>query len=80
MSLSKGYIATLKGKKVRFQVVSYNGDIKVQFVNSCPDFNVKVAPSPSCITETIRIQVVDHSADVKLQKVTTSGDFEAYFQ
>lgn len=80
MGLSKGYFATLKGKKVRFQVVSYNGDIKVQFVNSYPDFKVKVASSPSFATETIRIQVVDHFPDVKLQKVTSFGDFEAYFQ
>ena len=80
MSLGKGYLATIRNKKVTFKVVNYSPDLKVQFVNSCPDYKVKVSSSRSFSTETIKIQVVSSSPDVKLQKVTSFGDFEAYFE
>ena len=80
MSLGKGYLATVKGKKITFKVVNYSPDLRVQFVNYSADYKVKVATSKSFSTETIKIQVVDYSPDVKLQKVTYSGDFEAYFE
>ena len=35
--LSKGYFATLKGKKVTFKRVKFGGDIKVEFVDCSPD-------------------------------------------
>lgn len=39
--LSKGYFATLKGKKVTFKRVKFGGDIKVEFVDRSPDYEVK---------------------------------------
>ncbi len=80
MSLSKGYLATLKGRKVTFQVVNSFPDIKVQFVDSFPDYKVKVSTNPSFCTETIKIQIVTSFPDVKLQKVSSFGDFEVYFK
>lgn len=80
MSLGKGYLATLKGKKVTFKVVNSFPDLKVQFVDHFADYKVKVATSRSFTTETIKIQIVSSFPDVKLQKVTSFGDFEAYFE
>ena len=40
--LSKGYFATLKGKKVTFKRVKFGGDIKVEFVDRSPDFEVYI--------------------------------------
>ena len=79
MSLGKGYLATLKSKKVTFKVVKSCPDLKVQFVDSFADYKVKVSNSKSFSKETIKIQVVTSFPDVKLQKVTSFGDFEAYF-
>ena len=47
MSLGKGYLATVKGKKVTFKVVNSFPDLKVQFVDSFPDYKVKVSNSNS---------------------------------
>lgn len=79
MSLGKGYLATVKGKKITFKVVNSFPDLKVQFVDSFPDYKVKVSNSNSFSKETIKIQIVTSFPDVKLQKVTSFGDFEAYF-
>ena len=80
MSLGKGYLATLKGKKVTFKVVNSSPDLKVQFVDRFADYKVKISNNRSFFNnETIKIQVVTSSPDVKLQKVTSFGDFEAYF-
>ena len=79
MSLGKGYLSTVRGKKITFKVVNSSPDLKVQFVQSFADYKVKVASSKSFSTETIKIQVVTSFPDVKLQKVTAFGDFEAYF-
>ncbi len=80
MGYSKGYLATLKGKKVKFKVVNSFPDLKVQFVASFGDYKVKVSNNSSFANETIKIQVVNSFPDVKLQKVTSFGDFEAYFE
>ena len=79
MSLGKGYLATLKGKKITFQVVNSFPDLKVQFVDAFGDYKVKVAGNRAFSKETIKIQIVTSFPDVKLQKVTAFGDFEAYF-
>ena len=47
MSLGRGYLATLKGKKVTFKVVNSFPDLKVQFVDSFGDYKVKVATNNS---------------------------------
>ena len=80
MSLGRGYLATVKGKKVTFKVVDAFPDLKVQFVDSFPDYNVKVSTDNAFSEETIKIQVVTSCPDVKLKKVTAFGDFEAYFE
>lgn len=80
MRLTKGYLATLKGKKICFKIVNYDPDLKVQFVDYSPDYKVKIGSPFLSVTETIKIQVVTSSPDVKLQKVTNGGDFEAKFQ
>ena len=79
MALSKGYLATLKGKKVTFKVVNSFPDIKVQFVDSFPDYKITVSSNSWFSKETIKIQVVTSFPDVKLQKVSSFGDFEVYF-
>lgn len=79
MSLGKGYLATLKGKKVTFKVVNSFPDLKVQFVDHYGDYKVKVANNSSYSKETIKIQIVTSYPDVKLQKVSSYGDFEAFF-
>ncbi len=79
MSFGKGYLATVKGKKVTFKVVNSFPDLKVQFVDFGADYKVKVSNSSSFSKETIKIQVVTSCPDVKLQKVAYCGDFEAYF-
>ncbi len=78
--LSKGYFATLKGKKVVFEVVRSFGDIKVKFVEHFGDYKVQIDNSPSFSTETIKIEVVEHFEDVRLQKVDHFGDFKAYIK
>lgn len=80
MGYSKGYLATFKGKKIKFKVVNSFPDMKVQFVSGGADYKVKVSNSSSFAASTIKIQVVNSFADVKLQKVTSFGDFEAYFE
>ncbi len=76
--LSKGYLATLKGKKVIFKVVKSNPDLKVQFVDKFPDYKVKILNKKSFAKETITIQIVDRSPDVKLQRVDNFADFEVF--
>ena len=78
--LSKGYFATLKGKKVTFKVVNSFPDIKVQFVEAFGDYKVQVSNSMSFSKETIKIQVVTSFPDVKLQKVKAFGDFEIFVE
>lgn len=80
MALSKGYLATLKGKKVTFKVVNSFPDLKVQFVDAFGDYKVKVSNTNAFSKETIKIQVVSSFPDVKLQKVNSFGDFEAYIE
>ncbi len=80
MSMGKGYLATLKGKKVVFKVVNSFPDLKVQFVDSFGDYKVKMSNNKSFAKETIKIQVVTSFPDVKLQKTTSFGDFEAYIE
>ena len=80
MGYSKGYVATLKGQKVKFKVVNSFPDLKVQFVTAFGDYRVKVSNSSSFANETIKIQVVNAFPDVKLEKVTGYGDFEVYFE
>ncbi|PHI10491.1 hypothetical protein KSU03_00885 [Fusobacterium polymorphum] len=78
--LSKGYFATLKGKKVTFKVVNSFPDIKVQFVEAFGDYKVQVSNSKSFSKETIKIQVVTSFPDVKLQKVKAFRDFEIFVE
>ena len=80
MSLGKGYLSTVKGKKVIFKVVNSSPDLKVQFVEGYADYKVKIANNRAFAKETIRIQVVNYGADVKLRKVTAFADFEAYIE
>ena len=54
MGYSKGYLATLKGKKVKFKVVNSFPDLKVQFVTAFGDYRVKVSNSSSFANETIK--------------------------
>ena len=78
--LSKGYFATLKGKKVIFKVVNSFPDIKVQFVDNFGDYKVKILNSKSSIKETIKIQIVNSFSDVKFQKTNSHADFEAFIE
>ncbi len=78
MALSKGYLATLKGKKVTFKVVNSFPDLKVQFVDSFGDYKVEIENNNAFSQEIIKIQVVSAFPDVKLQKVKAFGDFKAY--
>lgn len=80
MSLGKGYLATVKGKKVTFKVVNSFPDLKVQFVDHFGDYKVKVSDSKSFSKETIKIQIVTSFPDVILEKVKSFGDFEAYIE
>ena len=68
--LSKGYFATLKGKKVTFK--------KVEFVDRSPDYEVKIADRESSSKETIKVEIVERFGDVKLKTVDHSPDFEVY--
>lgn len=76
--LSKGYFATLKGKKVTFKRVKFGGDIKVEFVDRSPDYEVKIADRESSSKETIKVEIVERFGDVKLKTVDRSPDFEVY--
>ncbi|MBR1393607.1 MAG: hypothetical protein IJ561_07205 [Ruminococcus sp.] len=80
MSVTKEHLASLKGKKVTFREVTSFPDIKVQFVENFPDFEVKTASSNAFSAEIIKIQVVTSLPDVKLKKVTSFGDFEAFYE
>ncbi len=79
MAISKGYLATLKGKKVTFKVVQAFPDLKVQFVDAFGDYKVEVENHNAWSCETIKIQVVSAFPDVKLQKVKAFGGFKVYF-
>ncbi|MDY5439835.1 MAG: hypothetical protein SPG06_03560 [Eubacteriales bacterium] len=78
MGQGKGYLAIFKGKKVTFQVVNYNEDLKVRFVDFGEDYKVKPSQYKSFST-VIKIKIVNYGEDVKLRKVDWAGDFEAYF-
>lgn len=78
--LSKGYFATLKGKKVIFEVVKYSPDITVEFVEKRGDYKVKIDSSKSFAKETIKIQVVEKRGDVTLEKVDRGEDFEIFIK
>jgi len=78
--MTKGELATFKGQKVHFKVVTSFPDLKVQFVDHFGDFKVKVSNSNSFAKQVIKIKIVTSFPDVKLQKVSSFGDFEAYFE
>lgn len=42
LSMTKGELATFKGQKVHFKIVTNFPDLKVQFVDHFGDFKVKV--------------------------------------
>lgn len=76
---NKAYFATLKGKRVCFEIVQHFGDVKVQFVDHFGDYRVKVSNFQGCPSETIKVEIVEHFPDVKLEK-SSFGDFEIYFK
>ncbi len=76
--MNKKYLETCKGKTVIFKVVSYNPDLKVQFVDYGEDYRVKIMDRKYGAAEVIKIQVVDYNPDVKLRKVDYSEKFSAY--
>ena len=78
--ISKGYFATLKGKKVTFKRVKYGGDIKVEFVDRSPDYEVKIADRNSSSRKTIKVEIVERNGDVKLKRVDRASDFEVYIE
>lgn len=55
--LSKGYFMTLKGKKVTFKRVKYGGDIKVEFVDRSPDYEVKIADRNLHLRKLLRLRL-----------------------
>lgn len=79
MSQGKSYLGSFKGQKVIFKEVKSNPDLKVQFVESFPDYKVKVSNSASFSKATIKIQIVKSFPDVKIKKVSSFGDLEVYF-
>lgn len=79
MTMGKSYLDSFKGQKVTFKEVKSSPDLKVQYVESFPDYKVKVSSSPSFSKATIKIQLVNSFPDVKLKKVTSFGDLEVYF-
>lgn len=78
MAFDKNYLAKFKGKKVTFREVSSFPDLKVQYVDSFPDYEAKVVSSNSFSAEIIKVQTVTSFPDVKIRKVTAFGDFELY--
>lgn len=80
MSMRKSDLEKYKGKKVRFKEVSSFPDLKVQYVDSFPDYEIKTASSNSFAQDIIKVQTVTSLPDVKLKKVTAFGDFEVYFE
>ena len=80
MSYSKDYLGKFKGKKVTFRTVTAFPDLKIQFVDSFPDYEYKEASSNSFSAEIIKVQVVSSFPDVKLKKVSSFGDLEIYFE
>lgn len=77
---SKDFFERYKGKKVTFREVSSFPDIKVQYVDSFPDYEVKAASGNSFSVEIIKVQTVTSFPDVKLKKVSAFGDFEVYYE
>ena len=77
--LSKGYLASLKGKKVTFIVTKSSPDLKIKLVSSGGDYKFKKTTSSSFSKENIKVQVVTSGEDVKLQE-SSFGDFEVYFK
>ena len=80
MSYSKDHLAKFKGKKITFKKVTSFPDLKIQFVDSFPDYEYKEASSNSFSAEIIKVMIVTSFPDVKLKKVTAFGDFEVYFE
>lgn len=80
MSYSKDYLEKFRGKKVTFRKVTSFPDLKIQFVDSFPDYNIKAASSNSFSAEVIKVQEVTSFPDVKLKKVSAFGDLEVYFE
>ena len=78
--MTKEQLAGFKGKKVTFRKESAFPDIKVQFVDSFSDYEVKVSDSNSFSADIITYQEVTSFPDVKLKKVTAFGEFEIYFE
>ena len=78
MAFDKNYLAKFKGKKVTFREVSSFPDLKVQYVDSFPDYEAKVVSSNSFSTEIIKVQTVTSFPDVKIKKVSAFGDFELF--
>lgn len=78
MSYNKNYLAQFKGQKITFKVVNSCPDLKVKFVDSFADYQVKVSNSSSFSRATVKIQIVTSFPDVTIKKVTSFGDFEAY--
>ena len=77
--LSKGYLATLKGKKVTLEIVKSFPDLKIKLVSIGGDYKFRKSKNSSFSKETIKVQIVNIGEDVKLQEATF-GDFEAYFK
>ncbi|MBR6102051.1 MAG: hypothetical protein IKP95_06475 [Ruminococcus sp.] len=77
---SNAILEKYKGKKVTFREVSSFPDLKVQYVDSFPDYEIKVASSNSFSAEIIKVQTVSSFPDVKLKKVTAFGDLEIYYE
>lgn len=80
MAITKEQLAKYKGRKITFRKVTSFPDLKVQFVDSFPDFEYKEASSSAFSSEIIKIQEVTSFPDVKLKKVSAFGDFEIYFE
>ena len=78
--MTKEDLQRFKGKKVTFERVSSFPDIKIQFVDSFADYEIKAADSESFSVEKIKYQEVTSFPDVKLKKVTAFGDMEIYFK
>ena len=80
MSYSKDYLEKYKGKKVTFKWVTSFPDLKIQFVNSFADYDIKESSNSAFSAEIIKVQEVSFFPDVKLKKVKAFGDFEVYFE
>lgn len=80
MSDKKDYLERFKGKKVTFREVSSFPDLKVQYVDTFPDYEIKPASNNAFSQEIIKVQTVTSFPDVKLKKVSSFGALEVYFE